>query len=183
MSVHVSRRIGREANMKPAVKFGAVALGYVVAFAVASIAVAVHVAGTSGPEAQAASGMYAFGDLVLFCGVFAVVALIPTALALYWLRTHRPFWLGLAALGLTIAATGVAAAVLFAVGRQAVEPSPLALWAAFSVLRILAAPAFAMGFLLAAVLAPYRQPRIAFAGAAAAEAAVSAYGGLVWFVL
>jgi hypothetical protein len=169
--------------MNPAVKLGTVALGYVVAFAVASIAVAVRVANTSGPEAQASSGMYAFGDLVVFCGVFGVVALIPTALALYWLRTHRPFWLGLSALGVVIAATGVAAAVLFALGRQAVEPSPLAIWAAFSVLRILAAPGFAVAFLLAAVLAPFSVPRFAFSGAAAAEAAVTAYGGLVWFVL
>ena len=39
--------------------------GYFVAFALASITVAVRIA-TSGPDAQASSGMYAFGDSLLF---------------------------------------------------------------------------------------------------------------------
>jgi hypothetical protein len=43
--------------MKPALKFGTVALGYIVAFAVATIAVAVSVAATGGPEAHASSDM------------------------------------------------------------------------------------------------------------------------------
>jgi hypothetical protein len=34
---------------------------------------------------QASSGMSAFGDLVLFVGVFSVLALFPTGLMLYFL--------------------------------------------------------------------------------------------------
>jgi hypothetical protein len=40
---------------------------------------------TQGSIAQASSGMYAFGDLILFIGVFGVLALIPTGLAAYFL--------------------------------------------------------------------------------------------------
>jgi nitrate reductase NapE component len=61
-------------------------------------------------------------------------------------------------------------------------PSPLATWAAFSVLRILIAPLFAFVSLVGATLAPYRVPRIAFLVAAAMEAAVTGYGALVWIV-
>src|SRR5262249_3867090 len=128
------------------------------------------------------SGMYAFGDAFIFVVVFGVIALIPTALALYWLRPYRRFWLALSILGLACAATGLAAIILFAMGRHAGSPSPLAMWAAFSVLRILAAPLLAITLLLFAIVSPFRVPRRAFAAASAAEAVVSAYGVWVWFI-
>src|SRR5258705_8385840 len=122
--------------MRPLTKIGGVAAGYVGAIILASAAVAIRVARTSGPDAQAASGMYAFGDSVVFIAVFGLAALIPTCAALIFLRPYRPFWQVVSVLGLTIAITGIAAAALYAFGRYAAEPSPLAIWAALSVLRI-----------------------------------------------
>ena len=116
-------------------------------------------ANTSDAVALASSGMYAFGDLVIFVFVFGLAALPPTGAALYFLRPYRRFWITLAALGLAVAVTGVAAAVLFAVGRQA-PPSPLATWATFSVLRILLAPLLALTFLVCTVFSPHRFPRL-----------------------
>lgn len=159
----------------------AIAGGYGAAFLLASAAVAIRLAATSGPEAQASSGMYAFGDAVLFVVVFGVLALLPTAAALFFLRPHRRFWTVLAPAALALAATGLAAVLLFAAGRHATA-SALATWAAFSVLRILVAPLLVLATLLCAVLSPYRAPRRALLVASATEAAVSAYGGLVWFV-
>jgi len=104
----------------PRQKVGLVAAGYLAAFLVASAAVAVRLATTTGPDAQAASGMYAFGDALL--------------------------------------------------------------WGALSVLRILVAPLLTLTFLVCAAMSPYRTPRVALLAAVAMEAAVSAYGGLVWFV-
>jgi hypothetical protein len=167
--------------MKPFVKVGMVAAGYFAAFLIASAAVAIRISRTSGPEAQASSGMYAFGDAFLFVIVFGVTALVPTGVALFFLRTCRPLWTILAAVGLGVAITGVAAAVLFAAGRNA-APSPLATAAMFSVPRILVAPLLALTFFVCAVLAPYRSPGIALLTATVMEAAVSAYGGYVWFV-
>ena len=95
-----------------------VAGGYVAAFAVASAAVAVRIASTSGPDAQASSGMYAAGDALLFAAGFGVFALLPTGAALFFLRPYRRFWSVLSALGLAVAVTGVTAAILFAVGRH-----------------------------------------------------------------
>ena len=40
---------------------------------------------TQNASAQASGGMYAFGDLLLFISVFGILALFPTALALYFL--------------------------------------------------------------------------------------------------
>ena len=163
------------------VKVAVVAGGYVAAFLIASAVVAVRVAVTSGPVAQASSGMYAFGDAFLFVGVFGVCrsrahgrgALLPPTLSS--LLDHD---LGA---GCAVAVTGIAAAILFAVGRNA-TPSPLATWAGFSVLRILVAPLLALTFLVCTVFSPHRSPRLAFLAATLMEAAVSAYGGLVWFV-
>lgn len=120
--------------------------------------------------------MYAFGDAVLFVAVFGVAALVPTAAAFFFLRPYRPFWTGLSALGVAVAVTGIAAVILFAVGRHA-APSPLATWAAFAVLRILVAPVLAL-----TIFAPHRSARPALLAATVTEAAVSAYGGAVWFV-
>jgi hypothetical protein len=167
--------------MKRSFKISAVAAGYVAALIIACVAVSIRVANTAGPDAQASSGMYAFGDAVLFVAVFGVSALVPTVAVLFFLRPYRRFWTVLGTLGIGVALTGVTAATLFAVGRHS-PPSPLATWAGLSVLRILLAPLLALTFLVCAAVSPGRFPRVAFSAATILEAAVSAYGGYVWFV-
>jgi len=166
--------------MKPLFKVGVVAIGYVAAILIASAAVAIRMAFTSGPDAQASSGMYAFGDALLFVFVFGIIALVPSAAALFFLRPYRHFWALLSAAGLAVAVTGITAAALFEVSRHA--PSPFATWDALSVLRILVASLLAFTFLVCAVISPQRSHRFALLFATVVEAAVSAYGGFVWFV-
>jgi hypothetical protein len=167
--------------MNASLKVGVVVGGYVASFLVASAAVSIRLANTSDPDAQAASGMYAAGDAFLFAGVFGVGALVPTGAALFFLRPYRRFWTVLSAFSLGVAVSGLAAVALFAVGRYA-APSPIAIGAALSVLRILVAPLLALTCLVCTVLSPYRVPRLALLAATAIEVAVSAYGGFVWFV-
>lgn len=144
-------------------KIAVVAGGYIAAFLVAATAVAIRIANTSGPDAQASSGMYAFGDALLFVAVFGVSALGPTGAALFFLRPYRRFWTVLSALGLALAVTGITAVILFAVGRHATT-SPLATWAGLSVLRILVAPPLALTFLVCTIFAPHRSHRFVFPG-------------------
>lgn len=167
--------------MKPSLKVGVVVAGHLAAVLVASAAVGVRLATTSGPDAQASSGMYAFGDALLFVAVFGVAALVSTGAALFFLGPYRHFWTVLSAVGLGMALTGLAAAAVFAIDRHA-APSPLATWAGLSVLRILVAPLLALTLLVCAAFSPYRFPRLALLAGTVMEAAVSAYGGLVWFV-
>ncbi len=168
--------------MKSSLKVTVVAGGYVAAFLAASAVVAIRMATTSG-DPQAAGGMFAFGDSVVFVAVFGVLALLPTGAALYFLRPYRRFWLVLSLLCLALAVTGLTAAILYAVGRHAMPPSPLAMWAGLSVLRILVAPLLALAFLVCALLTPYRSPRLTFLAATAIEAALTACAGAVWFVV
>lgn len=157
------------------------AAGYVVCGLIASAMVAVRVAATSGPERQSAGGMYGFGDALMFAGVFGVCALVPTGAALLMLRANHPFWKVLSASGLTLAATGVVAAVLFGMNLGG-STSRFAAWSAFSALRILATPLVALAFLMCAGLSPSRGFRFAFLIAAAVEVAVGVFGAMDLFL-
>ena len=59
--------------------------GYVLACLAAGAAVYVNGLFTQDPAAQASAGMYAFGDLILFIGLFGFLALFPTGLGIYFL--------------------------------------------------------------------------------------------------
>jgi len=161
--------------MSARMKAAAVVAGYAVAFGIASIALAVRLAHTQGPDAQAASGMYAFGDTALFIAVFVVASLPPTGAALYFLRSNRIFWNALAVVGVAIAASGLAAMAAYLTGDR------LNTLAALSPLRILAAPLLALVLFVAGIIAPLRAPRIALLIAAASETAITVYMILVWF--
>ena len=165
---------------RPIVRVAVVVGGYIAALGVASAAVAINVAATSGPDRQGASGMYAFGDSMLFLGVFGVAAIPATGAALYFLRSSRGFWRPLSVVGLVIAGTAVAAAVLYLVGRGTVPGSTLQVWAGFSVLRILIAPLFGLAFFLAGLFAPTRSDRNALLVATAMEAAAFGAIALTW---
>lgn len=160
-------------------KIALVGLGYLSAVVVAVAAVAIRVA--TDPGAQASSGMYAFGDALLFIAVFGLLSLVPTGALLLFLRPYRRFWIALSAVVLVIAVTAIAAVTLFAIDRHS-APAAMSGWAILSVLRLLVAPLFALAFFVCAVLSPYRAPRFVLLGASALEAAASAYAGFAWFV-
>lgn len=167
--------------MRPLVKVGLIFAGYVVAVMVASAVVAIHVAATSGPDRQGASGMYGFGDDILFLAVFGIAAVPPTGAGLFFLRPYRSFWLVLSIVALGIATTGLAALIEYVEPRTAEPRSILHAWSALSPLRILVAPLFALNFFLSGLFAPNRSSRIALLVATVIEAAVFAYVAFMWF--
>jgi hypothetical protein len=93
--------------VRAALKIGLIAAGYAGALLVASATVAIRVASTNGPDAQASSGMYAFGDSYLFIAVFGGLALVPTGALLYYLRPFRRFSVVLSGFGLVLAITAL----------------------------------------------------------------------------
>jgi hypothetical protein len=103
----------RVASMSAPVKIGLIAAGYIGAFLIAFVSVALYVASTSGPDRQLYSGMYAFGDSLLFLGVFGLAAVPSTGAALFFLGPYRSFWRGLSVGALAIATTGVAALLVY----------------------------------------------------------------------
>jgi hypothetical protein len=136
--------------------------------------VTLHVAATNGPDRQSAAGMFAFGDSLLFLGVFSAAAIPSTAGALFLLRTRPRFWRALAIAACLVAATALPAPVLFYLSRSS--------WGALSVLRVLVAPVLGLLWLLCALLAPSRSPRLLLLACTAAEAAAFASVAVRWFL-
>lgn len=82
--------------MRPMTTWKKVALvlaGYIAAIVVASTVVYIYVLATDSPDRQASSGMYAFGDSLLFLAVLGVASLPATGAALVFLRGCRVFGL------------------------------------------------------------------------------------------
>ena len=71
--------------MSTLARLGLVIGGYMLACLLASGVVYVYQLFMDNAVAQASSGMYAFGDLLLFLGMFGILALFPTGLGLYFL--------------------------------------------------------------------------------------------------
>lgn len=75
--------------MKPVLKVAIVAGGYLFALLMASGAVALHIALVNKSATKPSDGMSAFGDLVLFFAVFAMVALVPTGAAVFFVLSKK----------------------------------------------------------------------------------------------
>ena len=116
----------------------------------------------------------------VFLAVFGVAAVPPTGAALFFLRPYRSFWRALSVAALTIAVTGLAAFIEYVAARTAAAGSILHVWSWLAVLRILAAPLFAVAFLLSGLFAPNRSYRIALLVSTLIEAVAFAYVALTW---
>jgi hypothetical protein len=165
--------------MKPLAKAGVVAGGYVAAVAVATLVVNIYINATNTPDRMSSGGMYAFGDGMLFLGVLGLAAIPATGAALFWLRSSAAFWVWLSVAALVIAATSVAAVLIYQTARHSAA-STMGPLAAFAVLRLLITPGCAGLFLLAGVFAPSRTPRMRLLAAAAIELIVFAGTAFMW---
>jgi hypothetical protein len=161
------------ARMPRSRKIAAVLVGYLAAFGVASLGVWLYVRATDNPDRLSSGGMYAFGDSIVFLGIFCIASLPATGAALFFLRASKRFWNALAVGAVAIAATGIASTLASFVEYGINGPrSWIQTMAMLSPLRALAAPGFALCSFVAAILAPTRRPRIALFIVAAIEALV-----------
>jgi hypothetical protein len=164
--------------LRPLAKAGIVAGGFAAALVVACVAVYVRQIFTQGPEAQASSGMSAFGDVMLGVAVFGLLSLVPLALGLYWLRSHAPFWSFLSWGAVLFALTGPLAVLVSGWLRQ-----PAGNWAFLADVRIGLMPLTALALLTTGLVAPQPKPRWILIGAALLDGGIFAGVVLVHFVL
>jgi hypothetical protein len=163
-------------RVKRYTKAGIVLAGYAVAFAAAVIVFDLRMRANAGnPDAQ--GGMQAFGDSLLFLYVFGFAALLPTALALYYLRPVQTFWSVFSKTALVIAATALAAALVILLSKQPPLQSALTIPAVFGVLRLLLSPVLCPAFIACAFISPDTRSRRMLGIAAAVECAA----GASWF--
>jgi hypothetical protein len=154
-------------------KLGVVLGGYALAFVVSCVAVAIYDRRFTPADNQTMGGMIAGGEMMYGGAVFVLIALVPTGLALWFLRRHRPSW----AL-LTLGCLGFALLGLTAVFITFAPPAPptrgaLALLELFAVVQMLGSPLWIAAFGLFALLAPARDLRIRMLAAIAIEIVIA----------
>jgi hypothetical protein len=121
--------------------------------------------------------------MIYGAGVFALVAIVPTALALWFIRRHRPAWsvFTIACVAFGIIGLGAALATIMTRGGR----QPMVAWELVSLLGLagmLASPIGAAGFALLAWLAPDRDLRRRMVVATGLEVAVGGCA-LLYFLL
>jgi len=170
-------------TLTPVAKAGIVVGGYAAAFLFAVSVVWFYVSLTSGPDKDASSGMYACGDSLLFIAVFGIVSIIPTGLALFFLRQYRGFWLAYSVVALLVASTSLATVVITLLEAHKIALSEsLNVWAMLAFPRLFLSPFIAASFGLSALVAPGAHFRWLLFGAASIEGVSSVYGFFHWFV-
>jgi hypothetical protein len=146
--------------------------GYILAFGAALALTWSYIRLTPQVDRVGSSGMTAFGDSFFFLMVFAAASLPATGATLYFLRGSRRFWVALATAAVAVAVTGIVSLLISLVPYGAPVLSRLHGWDVVTPLRALAAPFFALLFLLSGLFSPIKGARVALLGATAGEATV-----------
>jgi hypothetical protein len=163
--------------MKKLLKPGLVLASYVVAFVIAFALAWLRKRSLQAVDpVQFYGGMYGFGDLLFFCGLFGALTLIPTAMALYFLRPFPKFWNFISIAALILASTAPIAVILFFLFHGSNAPGWENTISFVAVVKVMATPFFAFGFLITACISPPQPRRWALFTAAAIEAAVCVCG-------
>lgn len=121
--------------VRPRVKFAIVLVGYLLAVLVAFAVVSIYVLATNGSDRNGSSGMYAFGDSLLFLLVLSFAAIPATCAALFFLREYRRFWSVLSIVAITVVTSGFVALWVRFVPPTDSPNSMLHVWAILSPLR------------------------------------------------
>jgi len=153
---------------------GIVLAGYGLAFIASVAAVAIYDWHFTAADNQTMGGMIAGGELMYGTGVFLLVALAPTLLALWFMRKSRPAWSWFTGFGLAFAILGLAAVLATLAIREPPRATLIMLAGVIGVAQMLGSPLWIGGFALFAWLAPARDLRRRMLFAAAIEVAVGA---------
>jgi hypothetical protein len=164
------------------VKFAAVLAGYFAALLAAFAAVYFRQLRTQADSVQASSGMYAFGESLVFLGVFGIAALLPTGLWLCFLRPFQKFWGAFSIASLALALTGPVAGYVMNLASTPPSSGHLGVMTGLlALLRMFGAPLLAVAFVISAAIAPTVRSRWTLIGAALIECGVSTPALLYWF--
>lgn len=141
--------------MKWWTKLAIVLAGYALALLAGCASMVIYDHRFSPADQQAYGGMIAGGEMMYGGGVVALLALIPTALALWFIRTARWIWLVFAIAGLAFAIAGLAATItLLATSGHMDRSVPLMISDLLATVQMFGSPIWVAGFGLFALLAP-----------------------------
>jgi hypothetical protein len=162
-------------------KIALVIAGYGLAVGAAVVAGWLYDLRVAGLPYDTSGGMYAGGQLLQALGAFLVVALVPTLLALWFLRGHERFWNGAAVAALAFAVIGLAAVLSSLLFGPSARSFPIALLELVGLAQLLGVPLWFAAFALFALLAPTRQARRMLTLALVCEAVIGVCAAIHWF--
>jgi len=119
--------------------------------------------------------MIAGGEMIFGIGVFLVIALAPTLLALWFTRKSRVLWTCFTGFGLAFAILGLAAVLRTLAIHEPPTDLFIILVSVFGVAQMLGSPIWVAGFVLFAWLAPARHLRRLMLCAAGIEVIVGVW--------
>lgn len=170
--------------MRARTKLGIVLGGYLLAPIAGCGAMAIYRLRFSPQDFQTMGGMIAGGEMMFGAAVFALVALVPTAFLLWFLRGMRRWWSALSFAAIAFAALGLAAAVVVfaARGRGPTRGVPIMFVELLGLVQMLGSPLWISAFGLFSLLAPAPELRQRMRIAAAIEIVVGLIALVHFFV-
>jgi hypothetical protein len=162
-------------------KVGVVLAGYVAAIVAAGAAGWLYDWRLRGAP-DTSGGMYAFGQLLGVLAVFFAVSLVPTALALWWLRRNEKFWGAVAVTSLALASIGLLAVLSPLVLGTGDDRGWRMLLELVRLSQLLGVPLWTAALVLFAVLAPFQGARHKLIAAVAIELVIGVVACVHWFV-
>lgn len=168
--------------MKPWMKVGLVCLGYVLALGAGFLGSFLYNARVSALPYDTSGGMYAEGEALSASSVFLVAALVPTLLALWFLRRNLILWQLIAYASLAFAIVGLVSVLMPLVIDVAPRNVPMMLLSLMGLAQLLGVPFWTVAFGLFALLAPARRPRRVLHLAIGLELMIGVCAALHWFL-
>jgi hypothetical protein len=162
-------------------KVGVVIAGYVAAIVAGVVAAWLYNVRMAAMPYDTSGGMYAGGEMLASLAAFLVVAMVPTLLALWFLRPHERFWNTVAVVSLVFAVAGLLA-VLMPLVTHGTERGALMLVSLLGLSQLLGMPLWFVAFAVFAILAPTRVARRNLVAAVCIELVIGACALVHWFV-
>jgi hypothetical protein len=163
-------------------RVGLVGAGYLLAFAAGGVAGHMYDVRVSALPYDTSGGMYAGGEFMTAFGTFLVVALVPTLLALWFLRGQTRLWQAVALASLAFAAAGLIAVLMPLVTHDTTRNPALLLFSLVGLAQLLGMPLWTAAFVLFAFLAPTRRARKLMIAAIGIELVIGACAAIHWFL-
>lgn len=168
--------------MGRATKLGIVIVGYAVAVIAAIAAGWLYDLRMAAMPYDTSGGMYAGGQMLTSLAVFLFVALVPTLIGLWFMRTDPKFWNGVAVVSLAFAIAGLVAVLTPAAAGPPPQSLPHMLIGLLGLAQLFGVPLWLAAFALFAALAPTRESRRTLIVAAGIELVIGACAFVHWFV-
>jgi hypothetical protein len=167
--------------MTRAAQIAVVLGGYAAAIAAAVVAAWAYNWRVAKLPYDTSGGMYAGGEMMSSVAAFLCVALVPTLLALWFLRANERFWNVVAVASLAFSAVGLLA-VLVPLATSSTRNLALGLIGLVALAQLLGAPLWLLSFGLFACLAPTQRSRRKLLSAAAIEVVIGVLALVHWLI-